>query len=43
MVGSVAMAQHRRGGAGLARLAKAAANMIAGRIGMELTRNDLER
>jgi len=43
MVGSAALAQGRKSGAGLARFAKAAANMIVGRIGMEITKNDLER
>jgi anaerobic magnesium-protoporphyrin IX monomethyl ester cyclase len=43
MVGSITLAQGCKSGAGLARLAKAAANRIVGRIGMELTENDMER
>ncbi len=39
MVGSVALAQGRRSGAGPRLLAKAAVNAIVGRIGMELTKN----
>jgi radical SAM superfamily enzyme YgiQ (UPF0313 family) len=42
MVNSVALAQGRRGGAGLPGLAKAAANAIVGRIGMEFTKNDTD-
>ncbi len=42
MVGSVALARCSRSGAGLGRLAKAAANTVVGRIGMEFTRNDTD-
>ena len=43
MVNSVALSQGRKNGAGLTRLARAAANTVVGRIGMRLTQNQRER
>ena len=43
MVNSVALSQGRKNGAGLTRLARAAANAAVGRIGMRLTEHERER
>ncbi len=43
VVSSVALDKGRRGGVGIVRLARAAANAVVGRLGMSLTRHEVEK